>query len=806
MKKLSKILLGLLVFIGLLALAGYFYLQTFAPNYEGNLDLEGLEQEVEVYFDEYGIPHIYGANEHDTYYALGYLHAQERLWQMDLMRRAGNGRLSEILGSATLDTDKFFRTLGINQVAKKEAEKHFRTDIPQTFQPATMAYLDGVNAFVATGKGTVEHKLLGAEIEPFTIEDCFSVGGVLALGFAKGFKTEPVVERIRAKLGMDYLNALALETPEESIRIDTYLRKKPTDSVSNQLEKISLAVKNALDKLPIPLWIGSNSWVVAPSRTKNGKVILANDAHMGYSQPAVWYEAHLEYPGFSLYGRHAGAIPFALIGHNRNSAWGLTMFLNDDTDFFREKSNPENPNQIWVDSAWVELEMRKEIIKVKDSSAVEITVRSSKHGPIISDLATHSLNGSEQPIAVDWIYLQEGTMGFQMWYDLAKAKNIDDARKAVSILDNPGLNVMFGDSEGNIAWWASAKLFRRPENVQSKMVLDGANGKDDAKEWLSFDYNPKSENPPSGFVYSANNQPDTMNGFYASGYFLPQDRAKRIKELLSTDEVWDAEKIANMQTDDISILSPKLAKLMLSEVPESVLKANDISARAYVNLNNWEGEHQYRSVAPLVYYKFQYLTLKNMMEDEIGEKLFVDFLATHLMKISWETLIQNDSTLWWDDVNTEKVETRTEILTKSYQQTIEQLSAEFGTDISNWKWENAHKLKHNHVFKSVALLDKFFSVGTFKMLGGNQVINNTGHRLYTNEKGEYEIIFGPSMRTVIDFSDIENSMSVIPTGQSGFPLSKHYDDQAELYNSLQRRKQMMNREEIVRVGRKLVLR
>ena len=341
MKKLPKLLLGIFIFVGLLALAGYFYLQTFAPTYEGNLDLEGLEQEVEVYFDEYGIPHIYGANEHDTYYALGYLHAQERLWQMDLMRRAGNGRLSEILGSATLDTDKFFRTLGINQVAKREAKKQFRTDIPQTFQPAANAYLDGLNAFVATGKGTVEHKILGVEVEPFTMADCFSVGGVMAMGFATGFSTEPVVEQIRAKLGADYVKALALETPKDYVKIETYLAKDSADANSNQMEKTSLAIKNALEKLPIPLWLGSNAWVISPNRTKNGKVLFANDAHMQYSQPAVWYEAHLEYPGFSLYGRHAGAIPFALIGHNRSSAWGLTMFQNDDVDFYREKSNPE---------------------------------------------------------------------------------------------------------------------------------------------------------------------------------------------------------------------------------------------------------------------------------------------------------------------------------------------------------------------------------------------------------------------------------------------------------------------------------
>ena len=191
------------------------------------------------------------------------------------------------------------------------------------------------------------------------------------------------------------------------------------------------------------------------------------------------------------------------------------------------------------------------------------------------------------------------------------------------------------------------------------------------------------------------------------------------------------------------------------------------------------------------------------MQDEMGEKLFVEFLKTHLLKRSWETLIQNDSTVWWDDVNTKKVETRADILVKSYQQTIEQLSKEFGADIEGWKWEKVHKLKHNHAFASIALLDKFFSVGTFKMLGGNKVLNNTGHRLYTNEKGEYEITFGPAMRTVIDFADIENSMSVIPTGQSGFPLSPHYDDQTELYNTLRRRKQMMNREEIVRVGKKV---
>ncbi|MGB0524553.1 MAG: penicillin acylase family protein [Flammeovirgaceae bacterium] len=791
---LKKVLLTLLTLIVLLLGGVYVYVYSFMPQYEGAVTLTGLKEEVTVHFDEYGIPHIYGQNEKDTYFALGYIHAQERAFQMDLMRRAAQGRLSEILGTATVDTDRFFRTLGIYQAAQKSM--NFYKNKPNApFISTVEAYLKGVNTYAQSHKA-IEHAILGVDFEPFTLADVYAIGGLMAFGFAEAFKTEPIVELIKVKMGDAYLHDLALAYPSGMTKIPTTV--SAFDSVnSTDMAYHHTAIQEALAALPIPLWIGSNAWVIAPQKTKAGKVILANDTHMGYAQPAVWYEAHLEYPGFSLYGRHAGGIPFALIGHNRNAAWGLTMFENDDVDFYREKVNPENPNQYWAVDHWDDFIIREETIQVKDSAAIALTVRSTKHGPLISDLTTHDLHHQgNAPIAVWWSFLQLENKSIETFYELARAKQLEDARKAARKLDAPGLNIMFGDSQGNIAWWASAKLFKRPDHVHSKYILDGASGKDDPVEFLDFAYNPKSENPKSGFVYSANNQPDTMNGHFVPGYYVPEDRGKAIATLLTQENQWDMEKVRQMNFFTTSLTSPAIAKEIAA-----AFKSTPSTDQKYVDaitlLKNWDGSHELDDIAPSVYYKTQYYILKYSMEDEMGAELFKSFLSSHLMKRSWAGYIQNDSAVWWDDITTKDMkETRSAIVTKAVKSAVTDLEALFER-VAEAKWGDIHTLKHNHAFKAVPLLDKFFSVGTFPMVGGNETINNEGFRLYPNKQGGFSIVFGPAMRSIIDFSDIENSVSVLPTGQSGFFLSPHYDDQAPLYNSGRNRKQMMNQAEII---------
>ena len=332
-----KILLALLIIFPAALLGGLIYLYSLQPQYSGRLTLAGLQDKVEVIFDSYGIPHIYGQCETDVYFALGYVHAQERLFQMEMMRRVAAGRLAEILGEKLVKTDKFFRTLGMSQDADKNAA-HFFKNPSKPWQKSVLAYLAGVNRFIDHGDMPLEFRILGIPKEKFTPRDIYLNGALMAFGFAAGFQMDPLVTKAYHKLGWNYIKDWVLDWPPGAQKIPVY----PTN-YSASAETLAASINEIVVNLPVPDWIGSNGWVVSDKKTASGKVIFANDTHMMYAQPSVWYEAHLEYPGFSFYGNFAAGIPFALIGHTRFAAWGLTMFENDDVDFYRERLNPDNP-------------------------------------------------------------------------------------------------------------------------------------------------------------------------------------------------------------------------------------------------------------------------------------------------------------------------------------------------------------------------------------------------------------------------------------------------------------------------------
>ena len=506
MKILKRILIAAVIIVLLAAVAGYVYLQTAKPVYSGVQTMRGLKAEVEVLYDNYGVPHIYAQTAEDAYFALGYAHAQDRLFQMEMLRRAASGRLSEVLGKKLLPVDRLFRTLGINQFAREHAKKFLSSDTSD-FQKAALSYQKGINAFIHTGKTPLEFSIIGIPKTDFNPEDIYLAVGFMSFGFAEGIKTDPVLEKIKSDLGEEYLKVLAVQTPNDAVRIKSH------QGPVKQLDKDPLitSIGQALEKIPVPLWSGSNGWVIAGSRTASGMPILANDTHIGFGQPAVWYEAHLEYPGFSFYGHHLAGVPFALLGNNQFCGWGLTMFENDDTDFFTETVNPENANQVKFKDEWENLASREEVIKVKGEKDVVLNVKSTRHGPIINSIM-EDVVPSSSTISLSWMLNHLTNYSLQAAYQLNHAASFDDARTAATLFSSPGLNVMYGDAAGNIAWWAVAKLPIRPVHVNSKFFLDGSSGKDEYLGFYDFTKNPQAINPPWGFVYSANNQPDSVDG------------------------------------------------------------------------------------------------------------------------------------------------------------------------------------------------------------------------------------------------------------------------------------------------------
>lgn len=784
MKTYKKILLVLAGFLLLVIIGIAIFLNSLKPDYSGEKKLPGISNEVTTYFDSYGIPHIYAENEADALKALGYVHAQDRLWQMELLRRVAKGRLSEVFGKDMIGTDKFFLSLGIADHTK-ETVASLATD-SETIVLAE-AYLDGVNEFLKQGPTPIEFYLTGIDKEPFTIEDVYNAVGYMAFSFAMAHKTDPLLTSMRNKLGDEYMKDLAISSDTSTVWIKNF-KGEVTDTLGTN---ITASVNTALSKLPIPQFEGSNSWVIAPQKTKNGKVILANDPHIGFAQPSVWYEAHISTPTYEKYGYHLAGVPFPLLGHNRNLAYGLTMFENDDIDFYYEETHPSDSTKYKTAEGWKDYEFVNKTIKVKDGEDVSFTYKKTHHGPVLNNIADQI--SEEKPVAMSWIYTKPKNMVMHALYGLSHASNMKEFKNALPNIHAPGLNVMYGDAQGNVAWWATAKLYEMPDSLSTKFILDGTSGKEEPLRYLDFSENPMAENPPWNYVYSANNQPDSIAGMLYPGYYLPENRAKRIVQLLDAKDDWDRESISEMILDVTSPVNTDVVTELIKLFDVSNL--NNEQLVLLDSMKNWNGEYRLKSISPVIYHRTLYFMVKNTMEDELGPEMFKQFLSTHLFKrqIAWGSSMKSGK--WWDNVNTpDVVETRQDIVLMSFAQTWESLIKDFGEDTSQWTWDKVHTLEHGHPFGQVASLRKYFNVGPFPVEGTREVINNLAFPY--DSTGFYKVNSGPSTRRIIDFSDIENSISILPTGQSGNPLSKHYDDQAQMYVNGEFRKMMMNKKEI----------
>ncbi|GAB2486540.1 penicillin acylase family protein [Algoriphagus taiwanensis] len=792
-----KKFLSLLGFVSFLLIVGILVLIFIkSPKYNGEVSLPGLSQSTEVYFDEYGIPHIYAQNESDAYRALGYIHAQERLFQLEMMRRVGSGTLAEFLGKDLLEVDQFFHTLGIPKHAKESTE----TLIAQGTTPwrtASEAYIEGVNEFIAHGNLPVEYLLLGEKPRPYTLEDMHSIVGYMSFTFAMAVKTDPLLTKISRNFGPEYLNSLAVETLPEHHVIPVHYPDSTT-SISTSTSTLTAL----LEKIPVPQLQGSNAWVISGNRTQSEKVIFSNDTHIGFSSPSVWFEAHLEYPGFSFYGNHLAGIPFGFMGNNRHHSIGLTMFENDDQDFFEEKLNPENPNEILIGEEAFPIQTRKEIIRVKGQDPVEWEIRETPHGPIINPVVKEIADLTSNPVSSWWVYLLEPAKSFEAVYKMNHAQSITEVAEAVALIHAPGLNIMYGDAEGNIAWWAAAKLPIRGKKAHSKIIADGSDPETQPKGWYPFEENPKSINPPSGFVASANNQPDsTRGGHLFPGYYFPGERWNRIAKTISSRSDWDVKSLQSLQLETINEVFPQIAQFMLAEVNREDFEE---FAEALERLETWDGDHQIKKTEPTLFYKWLLHTWRLAMEDELGKEGFEAFLQTFIMVNSNRHFITKEDNPWWDKQDTPEKETREDIIREALSLSLNELSQQLGNNPKEWNWEKVVNLVHPHPLGSQKPLDKLFNVQAGPIAGNEEAVNKL--TLKPMPDGTYQVVAGPAIRIMLDFGDLENSVSVLPTGNSGNRFSKHYADQKELFVKGKYRPQEMNEARIKeRSENKLIL-
>jgi penicillin amidase len=766
----------------LIAVGGYatWHVRTKLPVREGSLQLKQLRAPVSVAYDERGVPHIKAESEMDMYRALGYVHAQDRLFQMEMVRRLSRGELADILGPKLLETDKLFRTMGIRARADELAAK---VNPVNPVDMALLSYLDGINQYQNTHPSPLEFDILKIPKRPFTPQDTYAVAGYLAYSFAAGLRTDAPLTHIRDELGPDYLRIFDLEWhPEGVIDQSAFVSpaKRPALALTpkdwKNLDQLATLSYSALEAAGVPTFEGSNAWAISGKRTASGKPMLAGDPHIAYSAPAVWYEAHLSAPGYEMYGHFQSLIPVAMLGHNTRFGWSLTMFENDDMDLVAEKPNPANPNQVSIGGQWVDLQARIETIKVKGAADVQIKLRRSPHGPIITDVFRD--NFGDKPIAMWWAFLETENPIMQAFYELNRADTREKARTAAEKIHSPGLNVVWANAAGDIGWWAAAKLPIRPAGVNPSFILDGSTGEADKTGFYSFNFNPQEENPARGYIVSANHQPQPASGVPVPGYYNLPDRAQRLDAALrDPDRKWDTQASQNLQLDGGNGYGPRILKDLM---PILMGVTTDPYEKAFLEpLTLWDGDYSRDSMAALLFTQLMYELAHAALADEMGEVQFKNLLKTFALDSALPVLAADANSPWWDNIKTKKVENRFETVRVAWVNTIKHLETMYGKDLLKWRWGNAHTLTHVHPLGMQKPLDKIFNVGPFNVAGGRETPNNMNVNM---GPGPWPVKSGPSTRRVIDFAQPDKSVGINPLGQSGVLFDKHYDDQAALFS------------------------
>lgn len=795
---LKKITIGLILLIIMIVAIALGYLYYLLPSCNGEKKVSGIKDDVKIYYDEFAVPHIFAQNNEDAFTALGYAHAQDRLFQMELLRRVGDGRLAEIFGKDLVKVDKLFRALGIAEVAKKSASDYFK-NVSEPYQKLTIAYLNGINNYIEQGKTPIEFTLLGIKKEKFTVKDVYLISGYMAFSFAEAFRTDPILTSIKNNLDENYLADILLT---DSLRYAT-LPGCVNDSIIKISEKIIASLSNVLNKNPAPAFIGSNAWVVGPQKSASGKVLFCNDTHIGYSAPCVWYEAHIQTPSDTLYGNFLAGFPFPLVGHTRHHSWGLTMFENDDINLYQEKLNPENSTKYFHNNSWLPLESKKEIIKIKNEEPVTLIVKSTHHGAIINNIVEEVDSTFTNPISVYWVYNHFPATTIQAAWQMAFAKNINQMQSGASLINAPGLNIVYGDAEGNIAWWAAAKLLDYNKNVNTKLVLDGTNSDNDPIDTIPFEENPYSINPSCNYIFSANNHPNTPTKKYIPGYYAPSDRAIEINTFLQSKSKFSIEDLKQLQTSTTSSSKKEIAQIIALALKQKSSSFNQLQKDALNQLQKWNGNHDANSIAPSIFYTTLSFIMQLTMQDELGSNYYNKLVNTHTLKESQIKLLNNSQSPWWDNINTSEKETHSQIIYEAFAKAVEVLKTKSGDDILKWCWKNYHPLEHKHALGQQKPLDKIFNIRLNGISGGNETVNNAGFNL--DASASFHTKYGPAMRIAIDFNKIDSGFSCLPTGQSGYFFNRHYSSQSEMYVQNKYRIMLLNTNTIKQENKSLII-
>jgi penicillin amidase len=768
MKKLKIILISLLVLIIAVLAAGLLMVKSISrgglPVYSGELTITGLNSGVTVYRDERGMPHIIATDEHDLYFTTGYVMAQERLWQMDLIRRATTGRLSEIFGEKYIQTDLFLRSLDMTAKSKMILSNE-DSSVVECMQD----YADGVNTYIsAAGKKLPpEFRILGYRPDPWKLEDIANIIGYMGWDLAAGNMTADLFNyRLRQKLGDEKASSLI---PDNKAVIPTVFTGFRLSEAALKEASDYIASTEKLQALGIASFAGSNNWAVSGNRTWTGKPVLSNDMHLGLNSPGIWIQMHQVIPGkLNVTGVAVPGEPFIVAGHNEKIAWGMTNLMVDDIDLFAEKLNPDNQNQYFFNGEWKNMKIRQEIIKIKGGKADTLSLSFTHRGPVISGMR----EVTDATLSMKWSGYDPSDELLGV-YKLNRAGNWDEFREAISAFGSVSQNFIFADTEGNIGLNTGGGIPVR--KGYGSLIRDGSTDEFDWKGYVPFSQFPSSLNPDNGYVSSANNK--TVSDeypYYISFSFYPPYRIGRIRQMLDEKPSFGLDDFKRMITDQHSayaaLLTPHILKL--KEKQSSMTPAESASLDLFAG---WDFDMNAGLVAPTIFEFFRQELSKNLFSDELGD-LFKELPGSIRDNNIYKILVAGPDE-WVDDVNTPAKETFDDIVLKSFTGCVAVLSEAYGPDVAKWTWGSIHKFRLDHPLGSVKMLDKLFGFNsdTYSVGGSNHTVCP-----YTYDDG-FRVTNGASERHVFNTADWDESLTIIPTGISGVPASEFYLSQTKNY-------------------------
>ena len=796
----------IIILVAVAAIAGPAWVKRTAqesfPQIDGELQVTGLDGPVDIYRDAMGIPHIYASTTHDLYFAQGYVHAQDRFWQMDFWRHQGSGTLSEMLGDSTLDADKFIRTLGWRRIAEQEYAQ-----LDDTYRSILMAYAEGVNAYLDDHKNTalsLEYAFLpivNPDYEPEPWEPVHTLTWAKAMAWDLGrskLDSEIDYAMLLKDITQEQIDFIFPEYPDDHPYIVPHphltggsANRLPTNGQSKNLyAAIFPAVQQARQRADLLgtgdfSSIGSNNWVISGDLTATGMPLLANDMHLGAQMPSIWYlnglhcapvsdDCPIDAVGFSFAGVMA-----IIVGHTEHHAWGYTNVGPDVTDLYIEKINPENPNQYEFQGEWVDMELVTETIKVAGGDPVELTVRLTHHGPIITESygleEFHNDAGLDLPenyaLSLRWTALEPTCMMCSI-LDFSYVQSWNAFRSAAARFSVPAQNIVYADIDGNIGYQTPGNIPIRAEGHSGMYPVPGWTGEYEWQGYIAHEDLPFAFNPPEGYIVTANNPvappeyPYTIAQHFDYGF-----RAQRIVEMIEgAPGPIDADYIKQIHGDNKDLLAMEILPILLE------LPVNEKIAQYHRHLfSGWDYQMDIDSAPALLYAAFWKHLLSAIAHDELPD-YYWPIGNSRWMEIT-RRLLKAPQNIWWDDVNTPEVETRDDILIRAFEDAVNEIVDISGKNPDDWAWGDVHSVTfENQVMSSFPFIRNAFNRGPFPLSGGGSIVNaNT----WNASEDNYNVSWLVSERVIYDLSDWQNSEWINTTGQSGHAYHPHYIDMTD---------------------------